>query len=655
MATHSFFAGGHSVKKTWLTLILIATATSFMVLPSLMPRAYGNTNGLQNLPNPFVSPDGSMNCTIAVASSTGHGPCGAAHTMDVMGAIMVAARISMNQHNNTLQATMDDYASSYDFSNATLTLKDTTSNLIIVGGPGVNELTWYYNNLRNASGYHELPVYFDKDANGTDFIYVTATSHTYEIERDTQNRVSADYGVILLFQDNGRYVLFLAGLGGMGTWAACKVISQFDTWNLQGGAAIVRYSDNNGDGLLDTLTIVENVSQVQQLLGILNPVGFSLLSTVLLPKLKKLKKLGSKISRKRLLIAASLLLFLAIASQVSITAFSSGTDPNIFTFKDFVQPFVSSNGMMNCSVVLASSVGHGPCGAAHTMDVMGGILVGAQLGMNATSGTLSSTLDDSISQYDMTSCQVAFPSLTNNLIVIGGPGVNQATWYYNNLRNADGTRALPAHFDKDVNGTDYICVAATNHTYEIQRDANGNVVADYGMITLYYDSDQGVWVLIAAGLGGAGTNAAAALLANPQNWGLFGQVTIVKYSDTNGDGYLDTISIAESVGVGKSINVYRDCTCRNSLQSIDWGTLAPGENETYYIYVRNEGQNATTVTINTQNWNPPQAPNYMNIQWNYTGDPIQPSQTTAIQLTLTVYSNITGINTFTVDIDVTGN
>jgi hypothetical protein len=655
MAGPNFSARGHSIKKTRLTFILVATATLFLVLPGLMPRAHGSTNGLENLPNQFISRDGSLNCTIVVASSDGHGPSGAANTMDVMGAIMVAARISMNQTNNTLQATMDDYISTYDFGSATLTLKDTTSNLIIIGGPGVNELTWYYDNLRNGSGYRELPVYFDKDANGTDFIYVAATNHTYKIERDSQNRISADYGMILLFQDNGRYVLILAGLGGMGTWAACKIVSQFETWNLQGGAAIVRYSDNNGDGLLDTLTIVENVSQVQQISGILNPIGLGLLSTALLPKLEKLKRLKSKINGKRLLISVSVLLFLAVASQVSITGFSSGPGPNILTFKDFPQPFVSSGGIMNSSVVVASSVGHGPCGAANTMDVMGGILIAAQLGMNATGGALSSTLDGSISQYDSSSCKVTLPPQTNNLLVIGGPGVNQVTWYYNNLRNANGTRALSAYFDKDANGTDYIYVAQTNHTYKIERDANGNITADYGMITLYYDNAQGIWVLIVAGLGGAGTNAAARLLANPQNWSLFGQVTIVKYSDTNADGYLDTVSIAESVGVGKSIDVYTDATCKNRLQSIDWGTLAPGENETCNMYVRNEGANATTVTLNLTDWNPPEAPNYMNIQWSYTGYPIQSSQIVAIQLTLMVYSNITGITTFTVAIDVAAN
>lgn len=194
------------MKKARLTLILIATAVLFLALPGLMRRVHGGTIGLENLPSPFVSSDGSLNCTIVVASSTGHGPCGAAHTMDVMGAIMVAARISKNQINNTLQATMDDYISTYIFGNATLTPVDTTSNLIIVGGPGVNELTWYYNNVRNASGYRELAVCFNKDANGTDHVYVAATNHTYTIERDTQNRISADYGMILLFQENGRYI-----------------------------------------------------------------------------------------------------------------------------------------------------------------------------------------------------------------------------------------------------------------------------------------------------------------------------------------------------------------------------------------------------------------------------------------------------------------
>jgi hypothetical protein len=452
-----------------------------------------------------------------------------------------------------------------------------------------------------------------------------------------------------MFQDRGRYALVLAGLGGSGTWASCKIVSEFEAWNLNGWAAVVKYSDTNGDGLLNTLSVVEQVSGTQLSINTVNPMSFGLLSTALLPKWEAVKQ---KLTRKRRLSRASILVFLAIASQISLAAFSADVGPEVYTFKDFTHPFVSSTGQMNCSVVVSSSVGHGPCGAAHTMDVMGAITVAAKLGADSGGGALSSTLDDYISVYDGASGQISFPSLSNNLIVVGGPGVNQVTWHYNDLRNTTGARVLPAYFDKAPDGTDIIHVASTGHSYGIERDGLGRVKTDYGLITLYHDTENGVWVLIAAGLGGSGTLAASRLLADYRNWSLFGQAAVVRFADSNGDGYLDYVSVAESVGFGRSIDVYSDANCRNTVQSIDWGMLSPGEKESVTIYVRNEGESSTVLSLNVYGWSPVEAPSYMTVTWDYSGAPVNSGQTVAIQLTLSVDARISGIMNFGVTIDV---
>jgi hypothetical protein len=344
--------------------------------------------------------------------------------------------------------------------------------------------------------------------------------------------------------------------------------------------------------------------------------------------------------------------FLAIASQISLTAFSADVGPDVYTFKDFTHPFISSAGSMNCSVVVSSSVGHGPCGGAHTMDVMGAIIVAAQLGADSGGGALSSNLDDQISAYDIGSGQVSFTSIGDNLIVVGGPGVNQVTWYYNNLRNSTGSRVLPAYFDKYPNGTDFIHVASTGHSYGIERDGLGNIKTDYGLITLYHDVDHGFWVLTAEGLGGSGTIAALRLLADYKNWSLFGQAAVVRFSDSNGDGYLDDVSIAESVGFGRSIDVYQEVNCMNPVQSIDWGMLSPGEEKNVTIYVRNEGESSTVLALDVYGWSPVEAPNYMTVTWNYSGTPVNSGQTVAIQLKLRVDARISGVTNFGVTIDV---
>lgn len=315
-------------------------------------------------------------------------------------------------------------------------------------------------------------------------------------------------------------------------------------------------------------------------------------------------------------------------------------------------PFVTSGGVMNGSVVVASSVGHGPVGGAHTMDVMGAIVLAFGLGMDAVGGSLSSTLDDYVSVYDGGSARVSFLSLTSNLLVVGGPGVNQVSWYYNNLRNGTGGRVLPAYFDKASNGTDLIKVASTGHTYQVEHDAQGRITTDYGLIDLFYDANEGVWVLIAAGLGGSGTFAALRLIGNHKNWSLFGQAAVVKYADTNGDGYLDAVSVVESVGVGQSIDVYSDSDCRNSMGSIDWGMLSPGEAKNVTVYVRNEGEASTVLSLSTYNWTPAEASSSMTIVSDYTGLPLLPGQVLPLIVTLTVNQNTSQITDFSVTIDI---
>jgi hypothetical protein len=620
-----------------------------MILSKMTQSVYADSLGLGNLPSPFVTAGNVMNSSSVVASSVGHGPCGGCHTMDVMGAIMVAAQFGLKTDNGTMEATMDDTVSYYNFTTATVELRDLTSNLIVIGGPGVNQVTWYYNGLKFPNNSRVLPAYFDKFGNGTDRISVIPTGHVYAIQYDGLGRVSSDYGLIETLHDKGRHILILAGLGGSGTWAACKLVSSYELWNLYGCAAIVRYRDSNADGFLDELTVVERVSGTVNILNVLTPFPIGLFLAAVLPKLKVLKE---RLTKRRVLAIVAFVLFVTVASQSTLTVLSDNPGSEIYSFKELSHPFVSAGGLLNSTAIVASSVGHGPCGGCHTMDVMGGIMVGAQFGIDATGGSLDATLDDYVSYYNMSTAQLTFSPMIRNLLVVGGPGVNQITWYYNNLRNGSGVRVLPVYFDKFPNGTDYIYVAATDHYYVIEKDGLGRVSADYGVVTLYYDSDHGWWVVIAAGLGGPGTNAASRLLATYRSWSLFGQAIIVKYADTNGDGYLDTSSVPELVGVGKSIDVFWDSACMNPVNSIDWGTLSPGDIENVTVYVRNEGEAGTVLALNVSDWNPVPAADYLSIGWDYSGTAVPPGRVVPLTLSMVVNSSITGITSFGVNVTV---
>jgi len=211
---------------------------------------------------------------------------------------------------------------------------------------------------------------------------------------------------------------------------------------------------------------------------------------------------------------------------------------------------------------------------------------------------------------------------------------------------------LPVYFDKDENGEDCIFVASSGNSYAIERDTLDRVSADYGVVTLFYDAERGIWVMIVAGLGGSGTVAATKLLASYKSWSLFGRVAVVKFADSDGNGYLDEVSVAESVGFGKSIDVYWDDRCMNLVESIDWGMLLPGETKNVTIYVRNEGESETVLALNVYDWNPVDASNYLTVEWNNTGDTVEPGQIVAVALILTLDSEVNEITDFSVTIKV---
>ncbi len=324
MPAHGVNRRFHSSKRTFMMILLIVLTLTGLIISRMTQDVYAANLNLGNLPTPFVSPSKVMNSSTVVASSVGHGPCGGCHTMDVMGAIMVAAKFGLKSGNGTMESIMDDSVSSYNLTSGKFQFNDLTSNLIVIGGPGVNQVTWYYNGLKYPNGSRVLLAYFSKFGNGTDNIYVAPTNHYYAIQYDGQGRVSTDYGLVEVLNDHGRYALLLGGLGGGGTWAACKIISTYDSYTLTGCVAIVRYSDSNGDGFLDTLSIVEQVGGTIGYFNVFAPLSIGVFLAALVPKLRVLK---DKLTKRRLLVMVCFVLFVVVASQTTLTVLSDNPGP----------------------------------------------------------------------------------------------------------------------------------------------------------------------------------------------------------------------------------------------------------------------------------------------------------------------------------------
>jgi hypothetical protein len=107
-------------------------------------------------------------------------------------------------------------------------------------------------------------------------------------------------------------------------------------------------------------------------------------------------------------------------------------------------------------------------------------------------------------------------------------------------------------------------------------------------------------------------------------------------------------------GAIKGINtgIYSDLTCTTPVQTIHWGLIEPGATANQTVYIRNEGDTATTLTMTLSNWNPADSSNHMSFNWNYTGQTLDINQVIPITFTLHVSENVHGISDFSFDITI---
>lgn len=112
---------------------------------------------------------------------------------------------------------------------------------------------------------------------------------------------------------------------------------------------------------------------------------------------------------------------------------------------------------------------------------------------------------------------------------------------------------------------------------------------------------------------------------------------------------IKSVGRIKAIGVG----VFWDPNCTLSCTDLDWGLIGAGELAGVTLYVKNTRNVNLTLTLNSTEYMPPEAQQYLTLEWNYTGLIIQPEQVSPIQLTLYVSLNITDIDVFSFDILIT--
>lgn len=101
-----------------------------------------------------------------------------------------------------------------------------------------------------------------------------------------------------------------------------------------------------------------------------------------------------------------------------------------------------------------------------------------------------------------------------------------------------------------------------------------------------------------------------------------------------------------------TFNIYSDSAYTTPITDISWGDLEPGGSTHQTVYIKNTSNVAATLSCTFGNWVPSGAASYITVTWDKEGASIAPNESVAATFTLTVSPSITGITTFSVQINI---
>lgn len=102
------------------------------------------------------------------------------------------------------------------------------------------------------------------------------------------------------------------------------------------------------------------------------------------------------------------------------------------------------------------------------------------------------------------------------------------------------------------------------------------------------------------------------------------------------------------------VDVYWDSGYTQPVTVVNWGSLDPGTSKNFTVYVLNKGNVPLTLSMTTGNWNSSSARDYIRPTWNREGYVLNAQSPIRTTLTISVLSNVTGVDSFGFDITITG-
>lgn len=104
---------------------------------------------------------------------------------------------------------------------------------------------------------------------------------------------------------------------------------------------------------------------------------------------------------------------------------------------------------------------------------------------------------------------------------------------------------------------------------------------------------------------------------------------------------------------GIGVEIYSDINQTQRLTNIDWGSIYPGGNKTVLAYIKNVNNTVAVLTLNTTDWQPITAQEYVTLTWNYTDVPLELNAVAPTIFMLTTNQNAGNLTTFTFNMIVT--
>lgn len=108
-------------------------------------------------------------------------------------------------------------------------------------------------------------------------------------------------------------------------------------------------------------------------------------------------------------------------------------------------------------------------------------------------------------------------------------------------------------------------------------------------------------------------------------------------------GSLSVVGLLQSI---ESVN--SDSLFVRHASELEWRPVQAGGSECTF-YIKNNGDKAVTLGFFTENWDPPEASEYIGLSWDYDWRPVEPGNVVEVTFTLVDSSNI-GIENFSFDI-----